>query len=85
MPRFVGFFAATHAVVAVCLVAHIDIESHKNRLLKVCYVPATSTHLLRLLFIYFFAAATNSTNEAKQGRQYALLSSLYYLDVYGHK
>jgi len=34
---------------------------------------------------YFFAAATNSTNEAKQGRQYALLSSLYYLDVYGHK
>ena len=53
MPRFVGFFAATHAVVAVCLVTNIDIESHKNRLLKVCYVPATSAHLPRLLFIYF--------------------------------
>jgi hypothetical protein len=31
----------------------IDIQSLQNRLLKVCHVPATSTHLPRLLFIYF--------------------------------
>jgi hypothetical protein len=42
----------------------IDIESLQNRLLKVCYVPATSAHLPRLLF--FFAAAINSTNEANK-------------------
>jgi hypothetical protein len=29
----------------------IDIESLQNRLLKVCYVPATSTSLKRLLFL----------------------------------
>ncbi len=40
----------------------IDIKSLKNRLLKV-YVPTTSTGLPRLLF---FAAAINSTNEAKK-------------------
>ncbi len=51
----------------VLLVLFIDIESHQNRLLKVCYVPcyvpATSAHLPRLLFI-FLAAAIDSTNEA---------------------
>ncbi len=31
----------------------IDIESLQNRLLKVCYVPATSACLHRLLFIIF--------------------------------
>jgi hypothetical protein len=31
----------------------IDIESLQNRLLKVCYVPATSVSLNRLLFFYF--------------------------------
>ncbi len=44
----------------------------KNRLLKFCYVPATSAAQNRLLF-YFFAAAVYSTN--KQTRQ--ALSSLY--------
>jgi hypothetical protein len=29
----------------------IDIESLQNRLLEVCYVPATSTSLKRLLFL----------------------------------
>jgi hypothetical protein len=29
----------------------IDIESLQNRLLKVCYVPATSTSLSRLFFL----------------------------------
>ncbi len=41
----------------------MDIESLQNILLKVCYVPATSAGLNRLLF---FAAAINSTNEANK-------------------
>ncbi len=44
----------------------IDIESLQNRLPKVCYVPATSASLLRLLFLSFFAVAINSTNEANK-------------------
>jgi hypothetical protein len=32
-------------------VTHTDIESLQNRLLKVCYVPATSANLQRLLFL----------------------------------
>jgi hypothetical protein len=35
-------------------------------LLKVCYVPATSAGLPRLLFSSFFDAAINSTNEANK-------------------
>ncbi len=31
--------------------AYIDIESFQNRLLKVCYVPASSAGLNRLLFL----------------------------------
>jgi hypothetical protein len=41
----------------------IDIEIIQNRLLKVFYVPAARAGLPRLLF---FAAAINSTNEAKK-------------------
>jgi hypothetical protein len=44
------------------LVVSIDIESLKNRLLKVCYVPATSTPSKAS----FFAAIINSTNEANK-------------------
>ncbi len=44
-------------------VGTIDIESLQNRLLKVCYLPATSASLDRLLF---FAATINSTNEANK-------------------
>ncbi len=45
----------------------IDIQSLQNRLLKVCYVPATSACLPRLLFIYLFiAVAINSTNDANK-------------------
>ncbi len=43
----------------------IDIESLQNRLLKVCYVPATSAGLNRLLF-FSFGAAINNTNEANK-------------------
>jgi hypothetical protein len=45
----------------------IDIESLQNRLLKVCYVPATSEGLPRVSFffsfLFFVTAAINSTNE----------------------
>jgi hypothetical protein len=47
----------------------IDIESLLNRLLKVCYVPATSAGLPRLSFVFFFsffAAAINSTDEGNK-------------------
>ncbi len=43
----------------------IDIESLQNRLLKVCYVLATSASRNRLLF-FLFAAAINSANEANE-------------------
>jgi hypothetical protein len=37
----------------------------QNRLLKVCYVPATSAVLIAF-FSSFFAVAINSTNEANK-------------------
>jgi hypothetical protein len=46
----------------------IDIKSLQNRLLKVCYVPATSASLLRVSFFFsfFVAAAIKSTNKANK-------------------
>jgi len=44
----------------------IDIERCKNRLLKFCYVPATSAAHNRLVFFLFFAAAIYSTDEANK-------------------
>ncbi len=48
----------------------IDIESLQNRLLKVCYMPVTSAGLPRVSFffsfLFFVAAAINSTNEANK-------------------
>ncbi len=48
----------------------IDIE-RKYRLLKVCYVPATSAAFLAL-FLCFFAAATNSTSETNRQILFAI-------------
>jgi hypothetical protein len=50
------------------VVVGIDIKRRKNRLLKFCYVPATSASLPRvskllLFFSFFVAAAIDSTNE----------------------
>jgi hypothetical protein len=60
------------------LLIHIDIK-RKNRLLKVCYVPATSARLQRLLFLL-----QPLTVLMKQTRQAVhAIKSLYYLDVYG--
>ncbi len=64
------------ALVCACDLT-IDIE-RKNRLLKVCYVPPTST-----TFLAFFAVAIYSTYKANKAGRYVPLSSLYYLDVYG--
>ncbi len=48
----------------------IDIESLQNRLLKICYVPASSAGLRKVSFffsfLFFVAAAINSTNEASK-------------------
>ncbi len=40
-------------------------RKYLNRLLQVCYVPATSAVLITF-FSCFFAAAINSTNEANK-------------------
>ncbi len=55
----------------------IDIKSLQSRYLKVCYVPATSAGLRLLLLLRSLTVL-----KKQQGRWYALLSSLYYLDVY---
>ncbi len=44
----------------------IDIKRRKNRLLKFCYVPATSAAHNRPLFFLFFAAGVYSPNEANK-------------------
>ncbi len=46
----------------------IDIESLRNRLLKIGYVPATIAGLARVTFFFsfFVAVAINSTNEANK-------------------
>jgi hypothetical protein len=49
-----------------------------NKLLKVCYVPATSAILIAS-FSSFFAATINSTNEANK----ADIKQSIYIDVYG--
>ncbi len=47
----------------------IDIESLQNRLLKVCYVPATSAGLPRLSFFFFLFLLRPLTVLMKQTRQ----------------
>jgi hypothetical protein len=54
----------------ICFVCPAWGANHKyqkslNRLLKVCYVPASSAVLIAF-FSYFVAAAINSTNEANK-------------------
>ncbi len=52
----------------------VDIKSLQNRLLKVCYVPATSAGLPRLLF----DAAINSANEANKAGICAVNQSILH-------
>jgi hypothetical protein len=65
--HFAAFTLATLAA------ATIDIKFLQNRLLKVCYVPATSAAYSKA----FFAAAINSTNKINKA------GSPSFLDVYG--
>ncbi len=60
----------------------IDIESLQNRLLKVCYVPATSASLPRLSFLFYFIflLLRPLTVLMKQTRW---LKQSIFLDVYG--
>jgi hypothetical protein len=55
-----------------------DIESLQNRLLKVCYVPAASASLPRLLFLLRpLAVLMKKTRQAVHA-----MKQLYFLDVY---
>ncbi len=53
----------------------LDIK-RKYRLLKVCYVPTTSTTFLALYFS-FFAAATISTNETNKAGNMCIIVSIF--------
>jgi hypothetical protein len=55
-----------HKDFVVNLVNVIDIESLQNRLLKVCYVPATSAGLSRLLFIFLRWSLTVLMKQTRQ-------------------
>ncbi len=59
--------------------------SKKYRLLKFCYVPATSIGLnsSQASFLFLFLLLRPFTELLKQTRQAVPLSSLYYLDIYG--
>ncbi len=50
----------------------------KSRLLKFCYVTATSAVTSMAIFV----AATRSTNQTKKGRQYVPLISLFYIMIF---
>ncbi len=64
-----------------------DIKSLQNRLLKVCYVPATSAGLPRvkllLFFSFFVVVAISSTNKANKQAVHAVKQSIF-LDVNGY-
>ncbi len=63
----------------------IDIESLQNRLLKVCYVPATSAGLPRISFFFsfLFLLLRPLTVIMKQTRQAArTIKQSIFLDVY---
>ncbi len=67
-------------------VLFIDIKSLQNRLLKVCYVPATSAGLPRVSFFFsfLFLLLWPLTVVMKQTRQaVCVIKQSIFLDVYG--
>jgi hypothetical protein len=65
---------------SLLLVITIDIERRKNRLLKFCYVPATSTAHNRLLFLLQpFTVLMKQTRQAVRDIKQSI-----FLDVYGY-
>jgi hypothetical protein len=66
----------------ICGENSIDIERRKNRLLKFCFVPATSAAHNRLLFFSFLLQPF--TVLMKQTRQaVCTIKQSIFLDVYG--
>ncbi len=69
-------------------VINIDIESLQNRLLKVCYVPATSAGLPRVSFFFSFlfllVRPFTVLNEANKAGSTRRLAVYMFLDVYGN-
>jgi hypothetical protein len=64
--------------------AGIDIEKLQNRLLKVCYVPATSASFNRRLFFLYLFLLRPLTVQMNQTRQAVrAIEQSIYLDVYG--
>ncbi len=64
----------------------IDIESLQNRLLKICYMPATSAGLPRVSFFFsfLFLVLRPLTVVMKQTRQAVrAVTQSIFLDVYG--
>jgi hypothetical protein len=57
---------------------YIDIKSLQNRLLKVCYAPATSTSLNRLFLLQPLALLLKQTRQVVH-----TIKQSNYLDVYG--
>ncbi len=63
-PQFVLYSLVQALSCSISSLQRKDIESLQNRLLKVCYVPASAPVLIG--FFSFFALAINSTNEANK-------------------
>ncbi len=77
-----SMFISLRSLKKVWCEINIDIERHKNRLLKFCYVPATSTAHNRLLFFSFLLQPF--TVLMKQTRQsVCTVKQSIFLDVYG--
>jgi len=63
------------------MVCTVEIESVQNRLLNVCYVPATSASLNKLLSFFLLRLLTVLMKQTRQ-EVHAVKQSIY-LDVYG--
>ncbi len=60
-------------------VESIDIERRKNKLLKFCYVPATSAAHNRLLFFFLLRPFTVLMKQTR------IVKQPIFLDVYGRE
>ncbi len=83
---FFTIFMFTFSILpSVGVIRNIDIKSLQNRLLKVCYVPATSACLPRVsfLFSFLFLLLRPLTVLMKQTRQaVCTIKQSIFLDVY---
>jgi hypothetical protein len=68
----IALWLAPKLCLLFCLGFTIDIKSLQNRLLKVCYVPATRVGLNRLLLLLQPLNSTNEANKASGMHHYAV-------------